>query len=101
MSSHDEPPFARIAIIGLGLIGGSVALAVRERWPSARVVGVDRPSVLAHALGSGAIDRAAETVGGIGESELVVLAAPVRQNVRLLGEVAQQLSTATIVTDVG
>ena len=31
----ETPPFARIAIVGFGLIGGSIALAVRERWPSA------------------------------------------------------------------
>ena len=51
---RDAPPFRAIAIAGLGLIGGSIALGVRERWPSCRVVGVDRPAVQAHALSSGA-----------------------------------------------
>ena len=49
----------QITICGVGLIGGSIALAVRERWPSVRVLGIDRSGVLAHALGSGAIDRGA------------------------------------------
>ena len=40
--SSTEPPFRSVAIVGLGLIGGSIALAVRERWPSARISGVDR-----------------------------------------------------------
>jgi prephenate dehydrogenase len=51
-----------------------------------RIVGVDRQPVLAHALGGAAIDRAAAGVGEIGHADLVILAAPVRQNVALLGE---------------
>lgn len=101
MSSSDTPPFHRIAIVGLGLIGGSIALAVRERWPSVRLTGVDRQPVLAHALGSGAIERAAGGVAEIGPADLVILAAPVRQNVELLGAVAAHAGTETVVTDVG
>jgi len=97
----DEPPFTSIAIVGLGLIGGSIALAVRERWPSVRVVAVDHPSVVAHAMSSGAIDRAAASVAEIGRPELVVLAAPVRQNVLLLPQVAARVEPATVITDVG
>jgi prephenate dehydrogenase len=79
-----DPPFRSIAIAGLGLIGGSIALAVRERWPSTRVVGIDTAAVAAHALGGGAIDRAVESVGGLTDCELLILAAPVRQNIALL-----------------
>ena len=42
--SPDEPPFQNIAIVGFGLIGGSIALAIRERWPSIRITAVDRPA---------------------------------------------------------
>jgi prephenate dehydrogenase len=101
MSTSDDPPFKKIAIVGLGLIGGSIALAVRERWPSVRVLGIDRHSVIAHALGSGAIDRGFGDSSAIAEVDLVILAAPVRQNVVLLAEIAQQLSASTVVTDVG
>src|SRR5687768_15374687 len=100
MSSVD-PPFRSVAVVGLGLIGGSIALAIRERWTSVRIAGVDRQAVLAHARGSGALDRSSETIDGLGEVDLVVLAAPVRQNVALLGQIAQHLPSATIVTDVG
>lgn len=96
-----EPPFHRIAIVGLGLIGGSIALAVRERWSSTFITAVDRPPVLAHASSSGAIDRAAHTVGEIGSVDLVILAAPVRQNVELLPKMMACLSDGAIVTDVG
>src|SRR5215208_559716 len=73
-SSTSDPPFKKVAIIGLGLIGGSIALALRERWPSIRIAGVDRQPVLAHALGSGAIDRGVESAAAIGEADLVILA---------------------------
>jgi prephenate dehydrogenase len=99
--SSQEPPFSRIAIVGLGLIGGSIALAVRERWSSVLITAVDRAPVLAHASSSGAIDRAANTVADIGPVDLIILAAPVRQNVQLLAQVMPRLSGAAIVTDVG
>jgi prephenate dehydrogenase len=99
--SSDEPPFSRIAIVGLGLIGGSIALAVRERWSSTLITAVDRAPVLAHASSSGAIDRAANSLAGIGPVDLVILAAPVRQNVELLPQVMACLSAGAVVTDVG
>jgi prephenate dehydrogenase len=96
-----EPPFRSIAIAGVGLIGGSVALGVRDRWPSVRVYGVDRPAVLAHAIGSGALDRGVASVGELPAADLVILAAPVRQNARLLTELPERLRDAAVVTDVG
>ena len=99
--SSEEPPFQNIGIVGFGLIGGSIALAVRERWPSVRITAVDRPPVLAHAAGSGAIDRAARGVAELANADLVVLAAPVEQNVRLLPEVAAHSADNTVITDVG
>jgi prephenate dehydrogenase len=99
--SSNEPPFHRIAIVGLGLIGGSIALAARERWSSILITAVDRPPVLAHASSSGAIDRTANAVADIGPVDLVILAAPVRQNVELLPQVMAHVSDRTLVTDVG
>jgi prephenate dehydrogenase len=96
-----EPPFHRLAIVGLGLIGGSIALAVRERWSSILITAVDRPPVLAHASSSGAIDRAASTVADIGPVDLIILAAPVRQNVELLPQVMAGRTEGAVVTDVG
>jgi prephenate dehydrogenase len=101
VSSTDDPPFLRIAIVGVGLIGGSIALAVRDRWPTTRIVGLDRPAVLAHALGSGAIERAAAQMADIGEVDLIILAAPVRQNVELLEQVARHAGASAVITDVG
>jgi prephenate dehydrogenase len=117
MPSADEPAFHTIAIAGLGLIGGSIALAVRERWPSIRIVGVDDPAILAHAMGSGAIDRRAASIDDVGSPDLVLLAAPVAQNISLLRALASNVARtssanretagaarpagAIVVTDVG
>jgi prephenate dehydrogenase len=94
-----DPPFRSIVIVGLGLIGGSVALSIRERWPAMRVSGVDTPAVLAHALGSGAIDRAVASLETPGDADLVLLAAPVQQIIELLPTIAAR--QPMIVTDVG
>ena len=92
-----EPPFSSIAIVGLGLIGGSIALAVRDRWSQSRVFGVDSESVLAHAVGGGAIERGFDSIAALPDASLIILAAPVRQNIELL----QQIRRPAIVTDVG
>ena len=47
-----QPPiFSKIGIVGLGLIGGSIALAARELWPSALVMAVDNKDTAALGLG--------------------------------------------------
>lgn len=72
-----------------------------------RIAGVDRPSVLAHAQASGAIDRTLASIGDAADADLIVLAAPVRQNVALLGDVAAAFGRPAgsapppLVTDVG
>jgi prephenate dehydrogenase len=95
--SPSDPPFESIAVVGLGLIGGSIALGVRERWPQSRVFGVDSESVLAHVLGAGAIERGFESIGALPDTSLIVLAAPVRQNIELLGQITRPAAA----TDVG
>jgi prephenate dehydrogenase len=96
-----DPPFRRVAIAGIGLIGGSIALAIRHRWPSVRVTGIDAPSVLTHARSSGAIDEGLPSMADVSEADLVVLAAPVRQNARLLTEVPARVLETAVITDVG
>jgi prephenate dehydrogenase len=96
MGAIANPPFSSVAIVGLGLIGGSVALGVRERWPESRVFGVDTEAVLAHALGAGAVERGFDSVAALPDTSLVVLAAPVRQNIELLSH----LKPSAMATDV-
>lgn len=95
------PPFARVTIFGLGLIGGSIGLAVRQRWPAVQLIAVDRPPVLAIAREMGIADIGAEGLDAAAGSDLVVLAAPVLQNVAALGALPRHVPHATVVTDVG
>ena len=101
MGAGDAPVFPRIAIVGLGLIGGSIALAVRQRWPSVHLVAVDEKLVLTEALSRRVVDASAETVAGLPEVDLVVLAAPVRRNIEILSQLADTLHGPAVITDVG
>jgi prephenate dehydrogenase len=59
-ASESQPIFDRIGIVGIRLIGGSVALAVRQRWPAGLVIGVDDKSVLEVAQRMHAVDVSAD-----------------------------------------
>jgi prephenate dehydrogenase len=95
------PLFDKVAIVGLGLIGGSIALAVRQHWPAALVIGVDRKDVLEKAMVLHAIDVAADDPVVMAEADLVILAAPIDQNIKMLAELEQHVTTTAVVTDVG
>jgi prephenate dehydrogenase len=85
-----EPPFTRILIVGLGLMGGSAALALRARWPGVTLAGVDRADVIAEAKAAGAIDRGETDIASAlrDDVDLVLLAAPVLQNIACLNDIA-------------
>jgi prephenate dehydrogenase len=93
--------FEKIGVVGLGLIGGSIALACREIWPRALVLGVDNKDVLETAMRLHAIDVATDDLVVLAEADVVILAAPVRQNIRILAELDENVRTPAIVTDVG
>jgi prephenate dehydrogenase len=97
-----QPPiFQRIGIVGLGLIGGSIALAAREIWPAALVIGVDRKDVLERAMILHAIDVAADDAVVLAEADLVILAAPIQQNLEILRELPENVTGSAVVTDTG
>src|SRR5258706_9220258 len=95
------PIFDKIGIVGLGLIGGSIALAARERWPSSLVIAVDHKDVLETAMRLHAIDVAADDLVVLAEADLVVLAAPVRQNLAILEQLDANVHQAAVITDTG
>ena len=101
MSTDTPVVFPRIAIVGLGLIGGSIAFAARRAWPATQVTAVDREPVLREALARRAIDTAADDLASVGSADLVILAAPVSQNIVLLKRVAPFASPSSVITDVG
>ena len=99
--SAQPPIFSKIGIVGLGLIGGSIALRARELWPSALVIGVDNKDVLETAMRLHAIDVAADDLIVLAEADIVILAAPVKQNIALLAELDDYVRQPAVVTDTG
>src|SRR6188768_541802 len=90
-----KPPiFQRVGIVGLGLIGGSIALAARQIWPAGLVIGVDRKDVLERAMVLHAIDVAADDAVVLAEADLVILAAPIQQNLEILRELGENVTGA-------
>lgn len=92
--------FGRVAVLGLGLIGGSFAAAVRRARLAERVVGYAPPPDGAVAVELGLIDETcADVAAALRGAELVMLAAPVTALPALFDEVAGCLPEAAIVTD--
>src|SRR5580704_19485526 len=100
-SAGQPPIFHKIGIVGLGLIGGSVALAARQIWPTSLVIGVDNKDVLETAMRLHAIDVAADDLIVLAEADVVILAAPVRQNLALVAELDDHVRQPAVVTDTG
>jgi prephenate dehydrogenase len=92
----------RVAVLGVGLIGGSVALAARERL-SASVTGYDvAPDALRRAVERGALDHGSASVPeAVDGAEVVFVAVPVGGLSRLVGEALEAAPADCVVTDVG
>jgi len=97
-------PFERVLIVGLGLIGGSTALALRRAGFEGEIVAYDMAPAAKQALTAGTVDalhdRALEA-GGARAGDLVVLATPVGATVEILRGPARHLAAGVVVTDVG
>lgn len=96
-------PFARVTIVGLGLIGSSVARAVKETMPGVRVTGYDADAeVRARAAALGFCDDVTDTVGvSVIDADLVILCVPVGAMGAVAAEFADDLPADAIVSDVG
>lgn len=102
--SNTELPFKHLTVIGLGLIGGSLAMAVRERFPDWKVHGIDpNQDALDFALKNGVIHTASREVPETFEADhLIVLAAHLTPSLRLLEQLAPKIQGQNIlVTDIG
>ena len=93
----------RVALIGVGLMGGSFAMALKRAGVVASIVGVDRDGqVLERAAELGIIDTVADSITeAVKGADLVVVAVPVRAIGPALHDVALALEPAAVVTDVG
>ena len=96
-------PFERVAVIGVGLIGGSFALALKQARGCKHVVGFGRDSRnLKLALDRGVIDSIAGTIAeAVRGADLVLVATPVAQFPAVFAALSAALSGAALVTDAG
>lgn len=100
---HFIMSFDTLAIVGVGLLGGSVGLAAKGRGLSQRVIGIGRnPATLARAQELGAIDSFTTSLSeGASQADIIVVCSPVDLVARHVREVAQSAKPGTIITDVG
>jgi prephenate dehydrogenase len=95
-------PFKQVTIIGTGLIGGSLGLALKKHRLAGRIVGCDRAPVLERAQEVGAIESGTTNpADAIRGSDLIVLATPVLPILDLIGRLGPVLAPKTLITDVG
>jgi prephenate dehydrogenase len=92
----------KVAIIGVGLMGGSLAAAMKAKGLCAHIVGIGRKkSTLDEALALGLIDSFSLDMSAVSGCDLVVLCAPVAQTESVLTAMRPYLSATTLITDVG
>ncbi len=90
-----------VTIVGVGLIGGSFAMALRRAGFDGRILGVSRPHTIETALQLGVIDASAPLDEALAESDLVYLAQPILRILEQLPEVARLARPGALVTDAG
>lgn len=100
---HGQAEFGKLVIFGVGLIGGSFALALKAAGQVKEVVGFGRSlSGLKQALALGVIDRIGTNPGHeIPDADLVLIAVPVAQMPGIMARIAPYLDEQTLVTDGG
>jgi len=98
-----NPDFERVAIIGVGLIGGSLGMSLRSKGLAGEVVGVgSRVDDLRLAVELGAVDRyAGSPAEGVAGADLIIIATPVSATLSILREILPHLAPGAVVTDVG
>ena len=96
--------YSRITIIGMGLIGGSIALALRRKKLCETIIGVDEFSIIHKALELGAINEGfnrTDLEKAIKGAEIIFICTPVQQIIELLPAVANAADDKALVCDVG
>lgn len=91
-----------IAIIGTGVIGGSLGLAIKQSVPGAIVTGFDEADQIASALRRDAIDYGTDSIASaVHDADIVFICTPVQTILELLPIVAQNCRKHAVITDVG
>jgi prephenate dehydrogenase len=90
-----------VAIVGVGLIGGSFGLALRAAGYTGRIVGVSSSATIAHAVTLGAVDSGVTLQQAAEECDVVYLAQPISAIRRTLEEIGEAARPGTLITDAG
>jgi len=90
-----------IVIAGVGLIGGSFALALRKAGFTGRIVGVSSAATVEKALAAGVIDEALPLAEAIAQADLIYLAQPIQQILETLGSLDSHVRPGALITDAG
>ena len=99
---EEESDFKKITIIGVGLIGGSLGLALKEKKPNFKIVGIDKQEIIKKAIARGAIDEGTVNLEeGIKEADIVIIATPVKTILNILTQINPFLKKGCLVTDTG
>ncbi|MBT8535994.1 prephenate dehydrogenase/arogenate dehydrogenase family protein [Polynucleobacter paneuropaeus] len=97
-----KPNYGVVSIVGVGLIGASLGLALKQAGVVTKVLGVGRSqSNLEQALKIGAIDGAVDLVDAAKQSDLIVLCVPVAQMCATFTAIEPHLASKTLITDAG
>lgn len=95
-------PFNKVAIIGTGLIGGSIGLALKKKGLADEIIGVSRRrKTLSQAKRCGAIDKGSQDLSSVKNADLVILAVPVKTIIELSKGLSGIVKKDCIVIDVG
>ena len=99
---NPKSKYPTVAIVGLGVIGGSLGLAIKQSAPRTTVIGFDTPAVLRRARKRNAIDEGASSLRrAVSHADIVFICTPVEAILKLLPKISRFINPQTIVTDVG
>lgn len=94
--------FKKVAIIGVGLIGGSLGLALKKKGLAGEIIGIGhRQKSINEAIRRRAIDESSLELSSIKDADLVILATPVGEILKILPQLAQFINSNCLVIDVG
>ena len=94
--------FKNVAIVGVGLIGGSIALGIKKRGLAKKIIGVSRhKKTLLLAKKNKAIDKGSLDIDIVKDADLIIFATPVNTILKLAPEISKIIGPNCIVTDVG
>ncbi|GAB4111993.1 MAG: hypothetical protein Kow00103_00140 [Candidatus Caldatribacteriota bacterium] len=102
MKEESDFRINRITIIGLGLIGGSLGLSLKERNPIFKITGIDKQEIINKAIKRGAVDEGTTNIEkGVKEADILIIATPVKVIMSLFSQIKPFLKDGVLITDTG